>query len=80
MRHASRTLITTLLLAAPLGAGAQGLGDAAAAAIPQYVSFKIGSGATAKTVTQFTVPFMAAVPISSRLNIDVATAFATSDV
>ncbi|MDP1890050.1 MAG: hypothetical protein Q8K55_04090, partial [Gemmatimonadaceae bacterium] len=80
MRHVSSTLIATLLLAAPIGAGAQGLGDAAAAAMPQYVSFKIGSGTTAKTVTQLTVPFVAAVPISSRLNIDVATAFATSEV
>lgn len=80
MRHVPSTLITALLLAAPTGAGAQGLGAAAAAVIPQYVSFKIGSGATAKTVTQLTVPVMAAVPISSRLNIDVATAFATSEV
>ncbi len=80
MRPLHAILAAALLGAAPLASGAQGLGDAAAAIIPQYVSVKIGSGVTAKTVSQLTVPFVVAVPISSRLNIDVATAFAVSDV
>lgn len=61
-------------------AGAQGLSDAAVAGMPQYVSVKIGSGTSAKTVTQTTVPFVAAVPLGERFNIDIATAYAASDV
>ncbi len=80
MRLSSRFLTTALLAASPIAIGAQGLSDAALATIPQYVSIKIGSGSAAKTVSQFTVPFVAVVPIGSRFNIDVATAFASSDV
>ena len=81
MRPMCYSFAASMLLAAtPLMAHAQGLGDAALAAIPQYVSIKIGSGATASTVTQFSVPFMAVVPITSRFNIDIATAWASSDV
>ncbi len=80
MRPLRATLITTLLVAAPLGARAQGLGDAAAAVMPQAVSIKIGSGATAKTVSQTTVPFVFVLPLTARFNVDVATAYASSDV
>ncbi|MHB8838915.1 MAG: hypothetical protein ACYC7F_08190, partial [Gemmatimonadaceae bacterium] len=50
--------IAAAIAAAPLGAAAQGVADAAAAVMPQYVTVKIGSGATAKTVSQTTVPFV----------------------
>ena len=77
----SRYSLAFLLLAAtPCVALAQGLGDATLAAIPQYVSIKIGTGASAKTVTQFSMPFVVVVPVTSRFNIDVATAYATSEV
>lgn len=66
------------LLAAPVIADAQA--STSAAVIPQYVSMKIGTGATAKTVTQTTIPLVAVVNISDHFNIDVATAFAQSDV
>ncbi len=80
MRQFRYSLAFLLLAATPLVALAQGLGDASLAAIPQYVSIKIGTGASAKTVTQFSVPFIVVVPIPSRFNIDVATAYATSEV
>jgi hypothetical protein len=80
MRPLRDTLILALLAAAPLAVGAQGLGDAAAAAMPQYVTFKIGSGATAKTVSQTSIPFVFVLPLTSRFNMDVTTSFATSDV
>ncbi|MHB1310364.1 MAG: hypothetical protein ACYC3L_00005, partial [Gemmatimonadaceae bacterium] len=77
----TRFALPTLLLAAAFGtAQAQGLGDVTLAAIPQYVSMKIGTGASAKTVSQLSIPLVAVVPIGSKFNIDVATAYANSDV
>ena len=73
-------LAVTPLAVVPLAVAAQGASSAAVATIPQYVSIKIGTGAAAKTVSQLTVPFMFVVPISSRFNIDVATAYAASEV
>ena len=80
MRHLQTTLAASLLVVAPLALGAQGLGDVAAATFPQYASVKIGSGATAKTVSQLSVPMVLVLPFGSRFNVDIATAFATSDV
>ncbi len=77
VRH---SIAAALLATLPLSVGAQSLGDAAAAAMPQFVSIKIGTGATAKTVSQFTVPVVFVLPVSSRLNIDIATSYAASDV
>ena len=77
----TRLVLPALLLAAVAGpAQAQGLGGVTLATIPQFVSIKIGTGASAKTVTQLSVPLVAVVPIGSRFNIDVATAYANSDV
>lgn len=73
-------LSAALLAAAPLAARAQGLRDASLAPMPQYVSMQIGSGITAKTVSQLTIPLVLVVPMGSRFNIDVATAYAQSDV
>ena len=69
-----------LLLGAASVSQAQGLGDIAGATMPQFVSIKIGSGASASTVSQLTVPLVAVVPITSRFNIDVATSYASSTV
>lgn len=80
MRHFPRFLVLTLLGTAPLAVHAQGLSDMALATIPQFVSMKIGTGADAKTVSQLTVPLVAVIPFGSRFNIDIATAYAASDV
>ncbi|MBI2408403.1 MAG: hypothetical protein HYV19_08915 [Gemmatimonadetes bacterium] len=74
------SFLAVLMAAAPLAVSAQGLGDAAAAVMPQAVSIKIGTGATAKTVSQTSVPFVFVLPLTSRFNVDLATAFASSDV
>ncbi len=74
------TLAVGALCATPLVLPAQGLGDAAAATFPQYATIKIGAGATAKTVSQLSVPLVLVLPLGSRFNIDIATAYATSDV
>ena len=57
-----RAFLLLGLAAAPLAA--QGPGDAAAAVMPQAVSVKIGSGATAKTVTQTSIPFVFVLPLA----------------
>lgn len=80
MRLMRSTFASLLFAAAPCVALAQGLSDAALAAIPQYVSIKIGTGASAKTVTQLSVPMVFVLPLTSRFNIDVATAYANSEV
>lgn len=77
MRRISR-ILSGALLAAPAVAWAQG--EMSAAAMPQYVSMKIGTGTAAKTVSQMTVPLVAVVPFGARFNIDIASAFATSEV
>jgi hypothetical protein len=77
----NQSLVAAGLLALLAGsAGAQGVGDITAAAQPQFVSMKIGSGASSRTVSQFTVPLIIVVPVTTRLNFDLATAFASSDV
>lgn len=80
MRLAYFLRVATIATAVPALAGAQGLADAAAAVMPQAVSIKVGSGATARTVTQTTLPFVFVLPLTSRFNVDIATAYATSDV
>jgi hypothetical protein len=78
---ASKALLAPVLFAAlSLPATAQGVGDVVVATLPQYVSIKIGSGASSRTVSQLSVPLVVVVPISSRLNFDLSTAFASSEV
>jgi hypothetical protein len=72
------SIAAACLAALPLTISAQA--DPAAATMPQFASVKIGAGAAAKTVSQFSIPFVVVVPFGSRFNIDVASAFASSDV
>ncbi len=78
--RALHVTVAAALLAAPLATNAQGLGDVAGAAFPQYSTVKIGSGTTAKTVSQVSMPVVLVLPLGERFNIDLATAYATSDV
>jgi hypothetical protein len=80
MRPSTTSLVALALAALPAVSAAQGLGDAAVAAIPQYASVKIGTGSSAKTVSQLSVPLIVVLPITSRFNFDIATAYASSDV
>jgi hypothetical protein len=80
MTFRKAVLIALLSGAAPAYVAAQGGGDVVGALQPQYASVKIGSGASSRTVSQLTLPLVVVVPITSRLNFDVATSFARSEV
>ena len=80
MKRLRMTLAAGVMCAAPLALQAQGLGDAAAATFPQYATMKIGSGASAKTVSQLSVPMVLVLPFGSQFNIDIATSYATSEL
>jgi hypothetical protein len=80
MKHMRRSIAALFLAAAPVAVSGQQLSDVALASIPQYVSIKIGSGAASTTVAQLSVPLIVVVPITSRFNIDITTAYANSQV
>jgi len=80
MKRFRMTLAAGALCAAPLALQSQGLADAAAATFPQYATMKIGSGASAKTVSQLSVPMVLVLPFGSQFNIDIATSYATSEL
>jgi hypothetical protein len=64
--------------AAPLAA--QDPSNTAVILDPQYVSYQLGSGATARTVSQLGVPFAVIIPFSDRFNIDISSSYANSQV
>ena len=69
-----------LLAACTLPLGAQSLGDATAIAGPQWVQYKFSAGGTEKTVSQLAVPIALIVPFNDRLNLDISTSYAMSEV
>ncbi len=75
----TRIALVALVVAAST-APAQGLGDLAAIFGPQYVNYKIGTGATEKTVTQLSVPIAFILPLTERFTIDVSSSWADSRV
>lgn len=68
-----------LLAAAALPLGAQGVSDGSVIAAPQFVSYKIGSGA-AKTVTELAIPFAVILPFGARFTVDVSSSYANVQV
>jgi hypothetical protein len=67
------------LSAAPT-ARAQGILDFTGILGPQFVSYKIGSGTTERTVQQLSVPLVLIVPFGERFALDISTAYADSRV
>ncbi|MFI5309973.1 MAG: hypothetical protein ACHQQ3_01970 [Gemmatimonadales bacterium] len=65
-------------MAAPLGA--QGISDGSLILGPQYVSYKFGTGAAAKTVTELGVPFAVVLPMGEKFALDISSAFANVNV
>jgi hypothetical protein len=65
-------------VAAPLAA--QDPSSTAVIVDPQFVSYKLGSGSTASTITQLGVPFAVIVPFNDRFNMDVSSSYANSQV
>ena len=69
-------LIPLALLTAALPLGAQGVSDGSVIVGPQLVSYKFGTGASAKTVTELGVPFAVIVPFGDRFTFDVSASYA----
>jgi hypothetical protein len=75
-----RHFLTLALLGAAAPLAAQNLSNSAVIVDPQFVSYQLGSGATARTVGQFGMPLAWIVPFNERFNVDVSTNFASSQV
>ncbi len=71
-------LAAIALLGGPLGA--QGLGGTGAIVAPHFTQYTLGSGAGERTISQMAVPVVVLLPFSDRFNVDVTTAFATSEL
>ena len=78
MRTRLLSLALLAVTAAPLAA--QDPSSTAVILDPQYVSYQLGTGATARTVSQLGVPFAVIIPFSDRFNIDISSSYANSQV
>ena len=76
----TRLLSLALLLATAVPLAAQDPSSTAIILDPQYVSYQLGTGATARTVSQLGVPFAVIIPFSDRFNIDISSSYANSQV
>jgi hypothetical protein len=76
----TRLLSLAVLLATAVPLAAQDPSSAAIILDPQYVSYQLGTGATARTISQLGVPFAVIVPFSDRFNIDISSSYANSQV
>ena len=70
--------LALLAVAAPLAA--QDPSNTAVIVDPQFVSYQLGTGSTARTISQLGVPLAIIVPFSQRFNIDISSAYANSTV
>lgn len=77
-----RSLVAVIAAAAafPAGAQAQGLADAQLRGAPQFISYSIEANGAKTSVNQFAMPIAFALPLTSQLTFDLATAFATASV
>lgn len=75
------TLIPIAFLAAvALPLGAQGIADGSIIAGPQFVNYKFGTGAGAKTVTELGVPFAVILPFGNKFAMDFSSSYANVQV
>jgi hypothetical protein len=75
-----RHFLTFALLAAAAPLAAQDPSNTAVIVDPQFVSYQLGSGSTARTISQLGVPIAIIVPFSDRFNMDISTSYANSQV
>ena len=81
MRKTLTTLGGFAVVATMAGsAQAQGLGNLSAIFGPQYVNYKVGSGAGAKTVIQLSFPIAFILPVTDKFSLDLSTSWADSRV
>lgn len=76
-RQTIASLLTLAAAAAPAAAGAQTLLDRTLRTGPQYIRYDIGTGGSKRTISEFAFPIAVVVPFGSRLNLDLATAYAS---
>jgi hypothetical protein len=76
----TRFLPLALLAATAVPLAAQDPSSTAVILDPQFVSYQLGTGATARTITQLGVPFAVIVPFNERFNIDISSSYANSQV
>ena len=77
IRLAGSTVAAVAALACAAPAGAQTLFDRSVRVGPQFVSYSLGD---AVDISEVAIPVAVVVPVTSRLNVDVATAYASSTV
>lgn len=78
MRTRILLLALGVAMAAPLAA--QDPSNTAVIVDPQFVSYTLGSGSSARTISQLGIPFAVIVPFSDRFNIDISSSYANSQV
>lgn len=77
-----RRLLALTLVAATFPAllAAQGLRETAVIVSPTATQYTFGSGAAERSISQTSVPFVVVLPFTERFNMDIATAFASSQL
>jgi hypothetical protein len=82
MRRTLSLALATLALSPVVwpAAGAQGLTSASLRVAPQLISYTLDQNGQKIKVSEMAVPVAFAIPVTTRLNFDVASAFATSTV
>ena len=75
-----RILLAASLAALPALLPAQGVSGSSVIVAPHFTSYDVGSGASKRTVGQMAVPIVILLPFTERFNMDVSTAFASTDV
>ena len=76
----TRLLSLAVILAAAAPLAAQDPSSTAVILDPQFVNYKLGTGSTARTISQLGVPFAVIIPFSDRFNIDISSSYANSQV
>jgi hypothetical protein len=80
-RIVKRTLIAASLLALPVAAPAQGLGDMGVILAPHYTTYTIkAAGGGERSIVQTAIPLVFTLPVNERLSIDLSTAYAVTDL
>ena len=75
-----RAPVLALLALSGASAAAQDLEGVTGIVDPQFVSYQLGAGATARTISQLGVPFAVIVPFGDRFTLDLSSSYASSRV
>lgn len=74
----TRLLALGVLVASAAPLEAQDPSATAVLGDPQYVSYRLTTGAATRTISQFGVPFAVIVPFNDRFNVDISASYANS--